>query len=169
MWLASWAVVVMLAGLFIAKNRRAYQRLWLGVLATLVVLALVLGRFLGLSRVTTARRPYIWDSPVPVAICRWLLPDCQRRTTSAISTLDTSLYAIAAPYIQAAAMVANPAHRVVKPPGEVVYRSWRSPPSTGTYLLAFDSMKQKNTEPASDLSVAGFIDGLLRRCAPRAD
>ena len=24
-------------------------------------------------------------------------------------------------------MVANPAHRVVKPPGEVVYRSWRSP------------------------------------------
>ena len=56
------------------------------------------------------------DSPVPVAICRWLLPDCQRRTTSAISTLDTSLYA-----------VANPAPRVVKPPGEVVYRSWRSP------------------------------------------
>ena len=53
------------------------------------------------------------DSPVPVAICRWLMPDCQRRTTSAISTLDTSLYAIAAPYIQDAAMVANPAHRVV--------------------------------------------------------
>ena len=24
-------------------------------------------------------------------------------------------------------MVANPAPRVVKPPGEVVYRSWRSP------------------------------------------
>ena len=53
------------------------------------------------------------DSPVPVDICRWLMPDCQRRTTSAISTLDTSLYAIAAPYIQAAAMVAIPAHRVV--------------------------------------------------------
>ena len=30
-------------------------------------------------------------------------------------------------YIQAAAMVANPAPRVVTPPGEVVYRSWRSP------------------------------------------
>ena len=53
------------------------------------------------------------DSPVPVAICRWLIPDCQRRTTSAISTLDTSLYAIAAPYIQDAAMVANPAPTVV--------------------------------------------------------
>ena len=53
------------------------------------------------------------DSPVPVDICRWLMPDCQRRTTSAISTLDTSLYAIAAPYIQDAAMVAIPAHRVV--------------------------------------------------------
>ena len=51
--------------------------------------------------------------PVPVAICRWLMPDCQRRTTSAISTLDTSLYAIAAPYIQSAAMVAVPAPRVV--------------------------------------------------------
>ena len=37
------------------------------------------------------------DSPVPVDIRRWLMPDCQRRTTSAISTLDTSLYAIAAP------------------------------------------------------------------------
>ena len=66
------------------------------------------------------------DSPVPVDIPRWLMPDCQRRTTSAISTLDTSLYAIAAPYIQDAAMVANPAHRVVTPPGEVVYSSWRS-------------------------------------------
>ena len=53
------------------------------------------------------------DSPVPVAICRWLMPDCQRRTTSVTSTLDTSLYAIAAPYIQDAAMVANPALRVV--------------------------------------------------------
>ena len=30
-------------------------------------------------------------------------------------------------------------------------------------------MEQNYTEPASDLSVAGFIDGLLRRCAPRAD
>ena len=48
-----------------------------------------------------------------VDIPRWLMPDCQRRTTSAISTLDTSLYAIAAPYIQSAAMVTNPAHRVV--------------------------------------------------------
>ena len=53
------------------------------------------------------------DRPVPVAIYRWLLPDCQRRTTSAISTLDTSLYAIAAPCIKAPAMVANPAPRVV--------------------------------------------------------
>ena len=38
-------------------------------------------------------------------------------------THPVGLYAIAAPYIQAAAMVANPAPRVVKPPGEVVYRS----------------------------------------------
>ena len=30
-------------------------------------------------------------------------------------------------------------------------------------------MEQNYTEPASDLSVAGFIDGLLHRCAPRAD
>ena len=30
-------------------------------------------------------------------------------------------------------------------------------------------MEQNYTEPASDLSVAGFIDGLLRRCAPRTD
>ena len=52
------------------------------------------------------------------------MPDCQRRTTSATSTLDTSLYAIAAPYTQAAAMVANPAPRVVKPPSEVVYPAY---------------------------------------------
>ena len=30
-------------------------------------------------------------------------------------------------------------------------------------------MEQNYTEPASDLSVAGFIDGLLRRCSPLAD
>ena len=58
-------------------------------------------------------RTVVRDSPVPLAICRWLMPDCQRRTTSVTSTLDTSLYAIAAPYIQDAAMVANPAHRVI--------------------------------------------------------
>ena len=37
------------------------------------------------------------------------------RTTSAISTLDTSLYAIAAPYIKVAAMVANQVSGVVPP------------------------------------------------------
>ena len=31
------------------------------------------------------------ESPVPDAMCRWLLPACQRRMTSAISTRDTSL------------------------------------------------------------------------------
>ena len=81
------------------------------------------------------------DSPVPVAICRWLMPDRQRRTTSAISTLDTSLYAIAAPYIQDAAMVANPAHRVVNllakwpiVPGDLSFS--RPPPS---YTTSWDS------------------------------
>lgn len=39
-------------------------------------------------------------SPVPDAICRRLNPLCQRRMTSDISILDTSLYAIAAPHIE---------------------------------------------------------------------
>ena len=38
-------------------------------------------------------------------------------------------------------MVANPAHRVVKPPGEVVYRSWRSP-----LLLVHTSWRLTGTE-----------------------
>ena len=77
------------------------------------------------------------------------MPDCQRRTTSAISTLDTSLYAIAAPYIQPAAMVANPAPRVVKPPGEVVYRSWRSP-----LLLVHTSWRLTSSDPIRRLLVS---------------
>ena len=50
--------------------------------------------------VTLRVRPYDQtvsrDSPVPVAMLRWLFPACQRRVTSCISTLCT-LYAIAAP------------------------------------------------------------------------
>ena len=37
------------------------------------------------------------DRPVPDAMFRWLFPACQRRTTSTISTLSTSLYALATP------------------------------------------------------------------------
>ncbi len=36
------------------------------------------------------------DSPVTEVMCRLLLPACQRRMTSEMSTLTTSLYAIAA-------------------------------------------------------------------------
>ena len=55
-------------------------------------------------------------------------------------------------------MVANPAHRVVKPPGEVVYRSWRS-----SLLLVHTSWRLTLVFPSPTIPGRGLSDMTLTK------